>query len=85
MPPTFSKPCFCANNGDSGAVEKVGNFLPVRLYREILLGIGNLGLTRVAVLGNEVTGEPRKMIIICFLNNSFASGYRFARARKVMR
>ena len=46
--------------------------------------MGNFRFARVAVLGDEVTGEAGEVVIINHLNRTFTAGDRFAGAGKVM-
>ena len=59
-------------------------FLAPGLYRKILLCERNFGLARVAVLGDQITGKPRQLVIVHDLYGTLATADRFADAGKVM-
>ncbi|MGI9168807.1 MAG: hypothetical protein ACR2FH_01335, partial [Caulobacteraceae bacterium] len=51
---------------DGGAGEQTGSKRAARLDGEIFLGVGDLGFSRVAVLGDQVTGEAGEVEIVYF-------------------
>ena len=59
----------------------VGQLLPAGLDGEVLLGVGDLGLARVAVLGDQVAGEAGEVVIGHFLHRALAPDDQFARAQ----
>ena len=62
----------------------VAQLLATGLYREVLLGVGNLGFAWIAILGDEVTSEAGEVVVLHYLHRAFAPHDRFAGAGKVM-
>ncbi|GEM_PF-2800605 len=62
----------------------VVQFLAARLYNEVLLGQGDLRLTRVAIHRNEVTGEAGEVVVLNFSLGPFAQRHHFAGAGKMV-
>ncbi len=62
----------------------VGQLLAPRLEREVLLGVGDLRLAGITVLGNQVAGEPGELEVWDDLHRALTAGNRFAGAGKVM-
>ncbi len=57
---------------------RIRQLLPPRLDGEVFLRLGDFGNSRVAVLRDQVTGEPGKLVIVHFLHRSLAAHDRFA-------
>lgn len=64
--------------------QSVGKFLAPGLDGEIFLGVGDLGFSRVAVLGNQVAGEAGEVEIVYITRAAGAEFDHFAGVGKMV-
>ncbi len=62
----------------------VGEFLAAGLDGEVTLGLGDLRLPGIAILGDQVAGKAGQVVVVDNLDGSLTPSDRFAGAGKVM-